>query len=275
MSDEAGGVAAVERALSILDALTDDKVTLAELSKRTGLYKSTVLRLLKSLERFGYVLRTEGASYRLGAKVLHLGSTYQRYFKTSEIVPPILVRLAEDLHEGATFYIAEDAMRVALHRVDASRAVRDSVHEGDRLPLTVGAAGHVLRAFAGEPGERMDQIRTSMYCASFGERDAETAAVACPVLGVHQKVVGALSISGPRYRIEALGTDRILPTLFKYAQALTQTFGGRLELPASATSRSNDGRPQTDARSPVPAKKAARPASALAKGRAAPASRKP
>jgi hypothetical protein len=121
----------------------------------------------------------------------------------------------------------------------------------------------------------MDQIRTSMYCASFGERDAETAAVACPVLGVHQKVVGALSISGPRYRTEALGTDRILPTLFKYAQALTQTFGGRLELPASATSRSNDGRPQTDARSPVPAKKAARPASALAKGRAAPASRKP
>ena len=44
------GVAAVDRALSILDALTDDKVSLADLSKRTDLYKSTVLRLLKSLE---------------------------------------------------------------------------------------------------------------------------------------------------------------------------------------------------------------------------------
>jgi len=259
MNDEAGGVAAVERALSILDALTDDKVTLAELSKRTGLYKSTVLRLLKSLERYGYVLRTDDASYRLGAKVLHLGSTYQRYFKTSEIVPPVLVRLAEDMHEGATFYIAEDAMRVALHRVDASRAVRDSVHEGDRLPLTVGAAGHVLRAFGGEPGERMDQIRASMYCASFGERDAETAAVACPVLGVHQRLVGALSVSGPRYRIEALGTDRILPTLFKHAQSLSQTFGGRLTLPPATAARGGDS-PRAASPRPEPAKPSARPA---------------
>ena len=86
MSDE-GGVAAVERALSILDALTDDKTSLAELSKRTGLYKSTVLRLSKSLERFGYIMRSEDGSYRLGSKVLLLGSLYQRHFKTSEIVP--------------------------------------------------------------------------------------------------------------------------------------------------------------------------------------------
>ena len=80
MSDE-GGVAAVDRALSILDALTEDQVTLAELSKRTGLYKSTVLRLLKSLEKFGYVLRTADGTYRLGSKVLSLGSLYQRHFQ--------------------------------------------------------------------------------------------------------------------------------------------------------------------------------------------------
>ncbi len=273
MVDDAGGVAAVERALSILDALTDEKVSLAELSKRTDLYKSTVLRLLKSLERFGYVLRTDDASYRLGAKVLHLGSTYQRYFRTSEIVPPVLVRLAQEVHEGATFYIAEDDMRVALHRVDAARAVRDSVHEGDRLPLTVGAAGHVLRAFAGAPGERMDQIRSAMYCASFGERDAETAAVACPVLGVQQKLVGALSISGPRYRIEALGTDRILPALFKHAQSLSHTFGGRLALPPSATDRATTARTAADPRA-EPARAAARPKAAAKKAAPAAASRK-
>lgn len=230
--EDPGGVAAVDRALSILDAMTDDQITLAELSKRTGLYKSTVLRLLKSLERFGYILRTEDGTYRLGAKVLHLGSTYQRFFRSADVVLPVLARLAGDLHEGATFYIAEDDKRVALHRVDASRAVRDSVQEGDRLPLTVGAAGHVLRAFGGARGERMDQIRSAMYCASFGERDPETAAVACPVFGVDQRVVGALSVSGPRYRLEALGTDRILPVLFKHAQALSRSFGG--QWPAAA-----------------------------------------
>lgn len=233
MSDE-GGVAAVERALSILDALTDEKTSLAELSKRTGLYKSTVLRLIKSLERFGYVIRSEDGSYRLGSKVLLLGSLYQRHFKTSEIVPPVLRGLVDELHEGASFYILDGDRRVVLHRVDATRAVRDSVHEGDRFPLTNGAAGHVLRAFSGARGERFDLIRETMYAASYGERDAETAAVSCPVFGHDLRLIGALSVSGPRYRIEALGEDHIVPIMFKHARALTRTFGGDPSAPVFA-----------------------------------------
>ena len=233
MGDD-GGVAAVDRALSILDALTDDKVSLAELSKRTDLYKSTVLRLLKSLERFGYVLRSADGSYRLGSKVLHLGSLYQRHFKTSEIVPPILERLSAEVHEGASFYVCEEDKRVCLHRVEATRAVRDSIHVGDRLPLTVGAAGHVLRAFGGARGERFEEIRRKMFGASFGERDSETAAIAVPVLGSGNTLVGALSVSGPRYRIEAAGEARIVPVLFKYAKELTRTFGGNVDDPTLA-----------------------------------------
>lgn len=225
MSDE-GGVAAVDRALSILDAMTEEKISLAELSKRTGLYKSTVLRLTKSLERFGYILRTEDGSYRLGSKVLYLGSLYQRNFRTSEIVPPILRGIVDELKEGASFYIADGEHRIVLHRVDASRTVRDSVHEGDRLPMAQGAAGHVLRAFNGARGERYDRVRDAMYAASFGERDPEIAAFACPVFGHGNRLVGAISVSGPRYRIEALGEEKIVPVLFEHAQALTRTFGG-------------------------------------------------
>jgi len=230
MADE-GGVAAVDRALSILDALTDDKVSLADLSKRTDLYKSTVLRLLKSLENYGYVLRTTDGSYRLGSKVLHLGALYQRHFRTSEIVPQVLERIGAELHEGASFYVCEDDKRVCLHRVETTRAVRDSIHVGDRLPLTVGAAGHVLRAFSGARGERFDDIRQRMYAASFGERDSETAAVSAPVLGPGNKLIGALSVSGPRYRIEAAGESRIVPVLFKHARELTRTFGGNVDDP--------------------------------------------
>lgn len=230
MGDE-NGVAAVDRALSILDAMTGEKITLAELSKQTGLYKSTVLRLTQSLQKFGYILRSEDGTYRLGPKVLLLGSRYQKYFRTSEVVPPILRKLVDELHEGASFYIADADERVCLHRLNAFRAVQDVIHEGDRLPLTVGAAGHVLMSFSGAQGERFDQIRHAMHAASFGERDAETAAVACPIFGADQRLVGALSISGPRYRIEALGTSKILPILFKHAHSLTRTLGGDINAP--------------------------------------------
>ena len=70
-----GGVAAVHRALTILDAFTesDQKLGLAELAKRTGLYKSTLLRLAKSLEKFGYLIRSEDGSYHVCSNVLFLG----------------------------------------------------------------------------------------------------------------------------------------------------------------------------------------------------------
>jgi DNA-binding IclR family transcriptional regulator len=223
---EQEGVAAVDRALSILNALTEERVSLADLSKRTGLYKSTVLRLIKSLEKAGYVLRTADGLYRLGSKVLSLGALYQRHFRTADIVPPVLERMAAELHEGASFYICEGDQRVCLHRVESTRAIRDSVHIGDRLSLSVGAAGHVLRAFAGARGTKLDEIRRQMFGASYGERDEETAAVAVPVFGSGNRLMGALSVSGPRYRLEAMGEAVLVPVLFRYAKELTQMFGG-------------------------------------------------
>ena len=225
MSEE-GGVAAVDRALSILEALTEDRVSLADLAKRPGLYKSTVLRLLKSLEKAGYTLRLDDGNYRLGSKVLALGAIYQRHFRTSDIVPPVLERLAAEVHEGASYYVQEGGCRVCLHRVDSSRAIRDSVHAGDRLPLTIGAAGHVLRAFSGARGAQFEQIRRRMYSASYGERDAETAAVAAPVFGPGNDLMGALSVSGPCYRLQAAGESTIASAIFRCARELTRTFGG-------------------------------------------------
>ena len=75
MGDD-GGVAAVDRALSILDALTDDKVSLADLSKRTGLYKSTVLRLLASLEHARLIRRQDDGRYALGSEIARLHGLY-------------------------------------------------------------------------------------------------------------------------------------------------------------------------------------------------------
>ena len=226
MSNE--GVAAVDRALAILDVFTesDARLTLTELSKRTGFYKSTTLRLAESLEKFGYLRRDEEGYYKLGAKPLYLGTLYQRQFRTSDVVPPVLRRIVEELHEGASFYIRDGQHRICLHRVDAPRAVRDSVCEGDRLPVGVGASGHVMLAFDGAGGERYEQIRQHMYAASFGERDPETAAVACPVFGPNRTLAGVLAVSGPRYRIEDTGVEKILPVLYRHAGDLTRLFGG-------------------------------------------------
>lgn len=230
MSSE--GVGAVNRALEVLDAFTerDASLTLAELATRTGMYKSTILRLIESLEKFGYIQKTQEGAYRLGPKTLYLGAIYQRHFSTSQFVPQVLRRLAEEVNETASFYIREGDTRVCLHRHEASRAVRASVHQGDRLPMNVGAAGHVIMAFSGLSGEKYDRIRQSLYAISIGERDPDTSAIACPVLGVGDELVGVLNISVPRFRLEQTSLESFIPVLFKYAAELTGMCGGRQEI---------------------------------------------
>lgn len=230
------GVAAVERALAILDAFGDGdrSLTLAELARRTGFYKSTTLRLADSLERFGYLRRLEDGGFRVGPRPLRLGMLYQRQLRTADVVPAALRSIVAELGEGASFFVRDDDRRICLHRVDSAQSVRDAVHEGDSLPLHQGASGHLLLAFSGLSGARYDQIREQRYAGSVGERDQETSAVSVPVFGVGERLWGALTLSGPRYRMESIPVERVLAVLFRHARELTAALGGdpgRLERP--------------------------------------------
>ena len=86
------GVAAVDRALAVLAAFRrgDTSLSLAELSVRTGLVKSTIMRLAVSLERHGFLVRLHDGSYQLDTEVLRLGVAYQQSFKLETFVLPAL-----------------------------------------------------------------------------------------------------------------------------------------------------------------------------------------
>ncbi|MNV76725.1 Bacterial transcriptional regulator [compost metagenome] len=84
----------------------------------------------------------------------------------------------------------------------------------------------MLLAFAGEPGERYDAIRQNLLCLTMGERDQETAAMACPVFGVEQKLEGALSVSGPLHRFTPEAIQAIQGHLLTSAARISTHFGG-------------------------------------------------
>jgi DNA-binding IclR family transcriptional regulator len=226
---ENDGVAAVNRALTILNSFTphDASVSLATLATRTGYYKSTIIRLLSSLERFGYITRLTDGTYKIGVQGACLGAIYARQFNLHDHVPAVLSQVAEALNESASFYVLDADSRICLFRAEASRAIRDSIGVGDRLPLNVGAGGHVLMAF--RPGSirsaKAKKVREDFHSASFGERDPETAAVAVPVFN-EGGLAGTLSISGPRYRLEGVDIQRIVAMLWRHAAKLTAVFGG-------------------------------------------------
>ncbi len=195
-------VEAVERALSILEAFGEERrsLSLAQMAEETGLYKSTILRLSASLERFGYLSRDEAGLYRLGASVWRLGSVYRRSFDLGEHIRPELRTLVEATGETASFYVREASERVCLYRQNSGHPVRHHLDEGARLPLDRGAAAHVLQAYSGAQDQTSKEVRVAGYYLSIGERNPDLSAVAVALLGRDGTLRGALTLSGPSSR---------------------------------------------------------------------------
>lgn len=222
------GVAVIDRACAILFAFRpgDNALTLAELAARTGLYKSTLLRLAGALIQHRLLLRLDDGRFQLGPATFALGALYQRSLNLGDILLPLMRELATSSGEGVSFYVRDNAVRVCLHRVDSQHMVRHHVREGDVLPLESGSGGRALLAFSGEPGETFEQIRRDFYCVSIGERDRETAGMSMPVFGVHDTLRGVLTLAGPSSRVDAAFVERNLNALFDCAVRATDALGG-------------------------------------------------
>ncbi|MBX3621137.1 MAG: helix-turn-helix domain-containing protein [Rhizobacter sp.] len=222
----ADGVAAVDRALSIATTLAraSTPLTLADLARRTGMYKSTLLRLLASLARAGLVVHRSDKRYALGPLAYLFGRSFEQTYGLKDGVQPVLDWLAGKGTESPSFHVrhGQDA-RLCLFRVDSAHASLDRVRAGDVLPLGRGAAGKVLQAFAGGLQAAGD---TPLLHTSFGERDPQCGAVAAPVFGPAGVLLGALSLSGPLERFSELAVQRMHGLLFTAAETATRNLGG-------------------------------------------------
>ncbi|HEY4202762.1 MAG TPA: IclR family transcriptional regulator [Devosiaceae bacterium] len=224
----ANGVAAVDRALSILAAFTpgEPSLTLAELAARTGIYKSTILRLAQSLIRGRLLIRLDDGQFQIGSEAMRLNALYQERDGLNDLLLPRMRQLAKTTGESVVFYERDNDIRFCRLRVESDQPIRHHVREGEVMPLKYGSAGRVLLAFSGEKGEPYETIRNTYFYVSLGERVPDTAAVATPILGPRQKLVGSLCVSGPSSRLDAAMAARTIPSLLQAAQAVTRDIGG-------------------------------------------------
>ena len=140
-----GSVIAVTRALSLMEAFEvgEASLSLAELSRRGGMHKTTVLRLARTLARLHYMVQTDDGQWRLGPAAGWLGARYQAGFDVNNVVEPVLHALVKLTGESASFYVREGDIRACVARVEGPASVRHHVRIGERLPLDRGAPGRV------------------------------------------------------------------------------------------------------------------------------------
>ena len=230
------GVASADRALTVLSAFRkgDRSLSLAELAERTGLVKSTIMRLAISLEEHGYLAREDDGSYRLDAEVLRLGTIYTQSFRLDAHVMPVLEELVARTGETAAFYVRRGEQRLCLFRVDSPHLLRMHVRVGDALPLDSSAIAQVLRTFAPRP--LPPYVATlDLPIVTMGATDPHTGAMAAPVFGPGDKLTGALALSAPVIRWTPDAQAAARPILVEAAAALTRRIGGEMpEWPRAA-----------------------------------------
>lgn len=229
------GVYAVDRALAIVAAVEQSAapMTLADLARATGLYKSTLLRLLISLDRAGLIERRADQRYVLGQFAFRLGRAYEATHHLNELIFPELEWLIEQGGESASFHVINDSQtRLCMFRIDSKHSTLDSIRAGDLLPMDRGAPGKVLLGAASLG--TMKSV-ASLVETSFGERDPSCAAVAAPVFGPDGGVLGALSLSGPAERFTTAAVKAMTRMILVAAERATRAING--PWPASAATR--------------------------------------
>jgi DNA-binding IclR family transcriptional regulator len=198
-NDQREGVDSVDRAILMLRCFVEpgEALPLSALAHRSGLYKSTILRIAGSLLNAGFLTREADGLYRLGPELRRLGQLSRSVVSLEPIIRPVLRQLTQVTGETASFYIPAGRERICLYRENSPQSVRHHIEEGTRHPLTSGAAGRVLSSYGkGERSAAGRELAMTGAIVSCGGRDPNLSAVAVPVVNNRSELFGALTVSG-------------------------------------------------------------------------------
>jgi DNA-binding IclR family transcriptional regulator len=206
----------------------------------TGLAKTTVIRLVSTLEQSGLLWATT-SGYMAGPGLWRWAHLAQHSWELPPETQSGMRELAARQRETVNVYVARDIVRVCIAQQESPQPLRHVVHVGDELPMWAGATSKVLLRDAGPallarvaknspygPGhvkrlqEWIDEAAAAGYALSHGERDEGLSAVAAPIFGRAGTVVAALSISGPTVRFTESRVAELVGEVRRMAQHLSE-----------------------------------------------------
>ncbi len=217
------------RGLNILTlfARKNQTLSLTEIASITGLNKTTVFRLLNTLEEAGYLLRDlETKRYRPGIKVLTLGFAAITSLDFRQVAHPYLEQLSQRVNETVSMSILDEMEIVYIDRVRNQQIMGVVLGLGSRLPAHCSAMGKVILAHL-QPTDlnrrlemgnlahltpkslsscpdlksELSKVRQQGYAINDEEIEIGLRAVAAPIWDHSNRVVAAINITGLAARI--------------------------------------------------------------------------
>lgn len=214
----------IDRVAQLLDviAANNGPVSLKILSSETGLHPSTAFRILASLVEHGLVERSSSGHYRLGVKLLQLGSRVQARLDMRREARPIMDWLRNEIGETVNLVMREGDEVVYVERATPSRMMRVEQVIGGRAPLHVTAVGKLFLAEGGaeacleyaersglrphtphsitDPAQLWRSVKSALqegYALDNQEAEMGVGCIGVPIRDSSGRMIAGISVSAP------------------------------------------------------------------------------
>jgi DNA-binding IclR family transcriptional regulator len=237
----------LSRALRILAGLGDEPRSLDDLAGEIGVHKTTVLRLLRTLEAERFVRRVEGHRYTLGSRLFALADAAGEQYVVRRVAAPYLRRLNRST--GQTVHLAayENGQVVYVDKLDSAQSVRMYSRIGVPAPPHCTAVGKVLLAARPDRDALVAELDLALYtertitdpaklraelarvaqqgwAKDHAEHEPFVNCVAAPVTAVAGRVVAAVSVSVPDVLLGYRQVLDLVPDLRATAAAISADY---------------------------------------------------
>ena len=242
----------VRNAARVLKAFLtrEESLGVSELSRRLGLGKSAVHRLLSTLAAEGLVEqdpRTGG--YRLGIVMFELGEAVKVHLDLHAAAAPVLAHLREQTGESAQVGVLDGDEVVYVDRLESAHSLRLFTETGRRVPAHCTSSGKILLAHLDGPARaeylrrplarytphsvtdpdvlaaELARVRVEGWAEAFNEREIGVASVAAPVRDARGEVVAARSVGAPVARFGAPQRRRVSRAVVEAGEAISRRLG--------------------------------------------------
>lgn len=243
----------VLKALEIMEVICDNQnCGVQEISEKVGLNRTTVHRLVATLENAGYVKQEkERGKYRATLRLYELGNKVIKQLNISKQAYPIMKKLSEETKETIDLAVREGSNIVYVQIIDSPQGLKVSAPVGSRPPLYCNASGKVILAYMPKekikalfPAEfnlftpntvkniaeleaELDKVLANGYAVDSEGWVLNTTALAAPVWNYDHKVVAALTIAAPTIRMSPARIKELAQILTREAKTLSEKLGYR------------------------------------------------
>jgi DNA-binding IclR family transcriptional regulator len=250
---ERAGVAAVHHVVDILQALKDANLPVGvnEIARTVGMHKSTVSRVLASLEERGFVEREQhGVRFRLGIGLLSLTGPLLANLDLVNVGRPLLAAMAAETGETSGTCVWRHGSAVMLDEVRGSRAVAHYIQPGRPMAAHCSAGGKCFLAYMNDEAlatyleqplvavtthsitditalkAELSAVKKNGFATNIEELELESCAVAAPVFDHRREVTAAMLLAIPKHRFTAVTKRRLIETIKRHADQLSKRLGG-------------------------------------------------